>query len=166
MGVGGAPKVYTAKTLEKAVKKYFRHITRKRVLTEPVPTGELDKYGHPIYRQEPVVNDLGKKVEITEYLCKPTKSALALFLGIHRSTWDNYHDAERYPEFKDIVEWADDLIFAWTHTELLSRSGKDVRGIVCEMENAYGYRGRTEVEVNGMEDYLRRMDEMGEEGSF
>ena len=38
------------------------------------------------------------------------------------------------------MEDAEDRIFAWTHEQLLSRSGKDVKGIVVELEHSYGYK--------------------------
>ena len=136
----GQPKSYTPRTLKKAVDRYFASITREVPVTEPVPTGELDRYGHPVFKYVQVKNSLGEEVFTTEYLIKPSRAGLARFLGIHRSTWDNYHDATDYPEFQEIVEDADDRIFAWCHEQLMNRSGKDIKGIVVEMENIWGYR--------------------------
>ena len=107
---------------------------------EPIETGELDKYGHPVVTYVPVHNSLGEEVYTTEFLIKPSKIGLARFLGIHRSTWDNYHDPDVYPELQDIVEDAEDRIFAWTHDQLLSRSSKDVKGVVVELEHSWGYK--------------------------
>lgn len=139
MAVRGAQKKYTEKTLRKAVEKYFATITRQKTVTEPVPTGQFDRYGHPICEYVPVVNGLGEEVKVTEYLVPPSKGALAIALGIHRSTWDNYHDPEKYPEFQDIVTWADDRIHAWNEEQVLTRSGRDVKGIIFNLENNYGY---------------------------
>ena len=141
MGKRGQPKAYTPRTLKKAVDRYFASISRVVEVKEPIPTGQLDRYGHPIVEYVPVENSLGEKVFTTEYLIKPSRAGLARFLGIHRSTWDNYREQpETYPEFRDIVEDAEDRIFAWTHEQLLSRSGKDVKGIVVELEHSFGYK--------------------------
>ena len=141
MGKRGQPKAYTPRTLKKAVDRYFASISRVVQVKEPIPTGQLDKYGHPIVEYVPVENSLGEKVFTTEYLIKPSRAGLARFLGIHRSTWDNYRDQpEVYPEFQEIVEDAEDRIFAWTHEQLLTRSGKDVKGIVVELEHSWGYK--------------------------
>lgn len=136
----GQPKVYTPRTLKKAVDKYFASISRTVPVKEPILTGELDKYGHPVVQYEQVHNSLGEAVYTTEFLIKPSKAGLARFLGIHRSTWDNYHNPDVYPELQDIVEDADDRIFAWTHDQLLSRNGKEVKGIVVELEHSWGYK--------------------------
>jgi len=141
LGKRGQPKAYTPRTLKKAVDRYFASISRVVPVTEPIPTGQLDKYGHPIVEYVPVENSLGEEVYTTEYLIKPSRAGLARFLGIHRSTWDNYRDQpEVYPEFQEIVEDAEDRIFAWTHEQLLTRSGKDVKGIVVELEHNWGYK--------------------------
>lgn len=143
----GQPKVYTPRTLKKAVDRYFASISRTVQVKEPIETGELDKYGHPVVTYEPVHNSLGEEVYTTEFLIKPSKAGLARFLGIHRSTWDNYHNSEIYPEFQNIVEDAEDRIFAWTHEQLLSRSGKDVKGVVVELEHSWGYKQERNEEV-------------------
>lgn len=136
----GQPKAYTPRTLKKAVERYFASISRTVPVTEPIPTGKLDRYGHPVFEYVQVKNCLGEDVYKTEYLIKPSCAGLARFLGIHRSTWDNYHDKDVYPEFQDVVEDAEDRIFAWTHEQLLTRSGKDVKGIVVELEHSWGYK--------------------------
>ena len=144
----GQPKAYTSRTLKKAVDRYFASITRTVPVTEPKPTGKLDRYGHPVFEYVQVENSLGEKVFTTEYLIKPSRAGLARFLGIHRSTWDNYHDPEVYPEFQEIVEDADDRIFAWTHEQLLSRSGRDVKGIVVELEHSWGYKQESRADIS------------------
>ena len=139
-GKRGQPKAYTPRTLKKAVDRYFASISRVVPVKEPIATGQLDRYGHPVFEYVQVKNSLGEDVFRTEFLIKPSRAGLARFLGIHRSTWDNYHDSEVYPEFQEIVEDAEDQIFAWTHEELLSRNGRDVKGIVVELEHSWGYK--------------------------
>lgn len=161
--MAGQPKAYTAKKLKKAVEVYFASITRQRALTEKVSTDQLDKYGHPILRDVPVKNQMDEQVIVTEYVVPPSKGALARFLGIHRSTWDNYHDSKTYPEFQEIVTDADDRILAWNEEQLLTRSGKDIKGIEFNLENNYGYRQKSSVDVGGegLEAYLNRIAQEG-----
>lgn len=141
----GAPKKYTAKTLRKAVEDYFAAITRDRIVTEPAPTGRLDGYGHPVFQEQPVKNSLGAFVVVTEYLVPPSVGSLANALGIHRSTWDNWHDHETYPEFQETVTWADDKILAWKEEQVLTRPGKELKGILWDLDNNHGYyRKRSE----------------------
>ena len=143
----GAPKKYTKRKLNEAVENYFKSISREVKLMEKKPTGKKDKMGHEIYEDVPVKNALGQEISVTEYLIPPSVLELSAFLGIHRSTWDNYHNSEIYPEFQNIVEDAEDRIFAWTHEQLLSRSGKDVKGVVVELEHSWGYKQERNEEV-------------------
>lgn len=164
--MAGQPKAYTAKELRKAVEEYFASITRQRALTEKVPTDQLDKYGHPILRDVPVKNQMDEQVIVTEYVVPPSKGALARFLGIHRSTWDNYHDSKTYPEFQEIVTDADDRILAWNEEQLLTRSGKDIKGIEFNLENNYGYRQKSSVDIEGIEEFLEKEARKGQVQEF
>ncbi len=158
----GAPKKYkTAKALEKAVTAYFDSITREKVLTEMVPTGELDKYGHPVCEPAEVVNRLGQPVMVTEFLIPPSVGDLAQFLGIHRCTWYDYCDPDKHPEFSDTTTWALGRIHAYLERESLTREGKNLKGVIFNLENNFGYKERLEVQ-GGVEAYLRNLPE--EEG--
>lgn len=164
--MAGQPKRYTERKLKKAVEEYFASITRQRALTEKVPTDQLDKYGHPILRDVPVKNQMDEQVIVTEYVVPPSKGALARFLGIHRSTWDNYHDSKTYPEFQEIVTDADDRILAWNEEQLLTRSGKDIKGIEFNLENNYGYRQKASVDIEGIEEFLEKEARKGQVQEF
>lgn len=135
------PREYTPEKLERAVNKYFQSITRRVVRKEMVPTGEMDSKGHMIYEQRPVINSLGKETEIIEYILPPSVTDLCQALGIHRSTWANYCDHQTHPEFTDITEQARERIRAWNERELLTRPGKDIRGIIFNLQNNCGCGG-------------------------
>ena len=75
----GRPKKYTPRTLKTAVEKYFDSISREIAMTEKVDTGERDKSGHKIYKDEPVLNKCGEQVKITEYLVPPTVDCARLW---------------------------------------------------------------------------------------
>lgn len=139
----GRYKEYTKDTLEKAVEKYFKRITRLTTLK--------DRAGVP------VVNQLGKTVIVTEYLVPPMIADLCNELEITRTTWNNY---AKDPEMRPIVERARERIQAWNERELLLREGKDLKGIIFNLENNYGYRERHQMEVHGgVEEYLRKLEE-------
>lgn len=157
----GRPKKYTAESLRRAVDKYFKSITRKVTVTEKVPTGRKDKYGHDILEDKPVINSMGKEVAVTEYLVIPTVGSLCEFLGIHRSTWAEYADPEKYPEYSDTTAYARGRMCDWREEQLLTR--KDVKGIIFDLENNYGYREKTDVRVGGsLEELLADLSESGE----
>ncbi len=144
------PREYTAVTLKRAVRRYFRSITRQVAQTEMVPTGERDEKGHMIYEPQPIINDLGEQVVVTEYILPPNVTDLCEALGIHRSTWANYCDAEQYPEFAEITEQVQARMQAWNERELLTRPGKDIKGIIFNLQQNYGYGGeKHEMELSG-----------------
>ena len=149
----GAPKKYTPEKLSRAVRKYFKSITREVTLTEKRPTGEKDKMGHMIYEDVAVVNRLGQEVKMIEYLIPPTVGGLSAFLGIHRSTWSEYCGL---PEFSDTTTYAQGCIHAYLEQELLTRSGKDLKGVQFNLENNFGYKQRMELTNDNVEEFLRK----------
>ena len=157
----GAQKKYTAKTLERAVRRYFKSITRQTTLMERQPTGELDDKGHEIFIRVPVVNSLGQEVIYTEYLFPPSVGDLSAFLGIHRSTWNAWGDGEKYPEYQEIIQWASGMMHAYLERESLTRSGKDLKGVLFNLENNYGYKEQQRVVLSGggIEEYLQTLAE-------
>lgn len=157
----GRHKSYTAAALNAAVSKYFKSITRVKTVTEKRPTDRKDEKGHVIYEDVPVINRLGKEMKITEYIVPPSLGGLCAFLQIHRSTWDNYKGDV---EYKEITDYVHDELKAWNEQELLLRSGKDVKGIIFNLENNYEYRERKSIDVSGqgVEAYLKTLAANGE----
>lgn len=161
-----APKKYSKKGLRVAVERYFDSITREVILTEKKATGRYDEKGHMIFEDVPVENRLGKKVVVTEYLIPPSEGGLSAFLGIHRSTWWNYCDSEKHPEFFDTTSYARGRIHAYLEQESLTRQGKDLKGVLFNLENNFGYREKQSVELTGgaVEQYLQSLAEGGNGG--
>ena len=143
----GAPRKYTARALQMAVDRYFKSITRIVPVTVKVNSGRRDAMGHIIWRDEPVENQFGETVMKEEYLLPPTVDDLSAFLGIHRSTWAEYCDAEKHPEFSDTTTRARGRMRAYLEREALTRAGKDVAGVKFLLEANYGYKGKTEIEL-------------------
>lgn len=155
-----AEKKYTGRTLAKAVKRYFDSISRDAVVTEKKPTGELDKYGHMIFEDVPVVNRLGETMTRVEFILPPTVGGLCVALGIHRSTWSDYG---KKAEFADTVAYAGGLMRAWLDEQSLTRPGKDVRGVEFNLMHNFGVGKDTGgADCGGsVEDYLAALEEAG-----
>ncbi len=152
----GSRRKYTGAGLRRAVEAYFDGITRTVQVTEPVWHGEYDSKGNRVYDDEPVTNSLGAPVELEEYVIPPSMGALCRHLGISRETWSNWHDAERFPEFQETLQAARDRMQAWNEEEMLTREGKNLKGILFNLQNNYGYAEKTDVRVGGsVEEFLR-----------
>jgi len=135
----GRPKKYgSKKALAEAVERYFHSISRT------VPA--LDALGQPI------CNDDGDEIKLTEYLRPPSVSSLCLYLGIDRSTWQNYCDTKQHPEFKAITSETRARIEAYLEEELLTRT-KGVQGIIFNLQNNFGWKQKQEV---GLDDETRK----------
>lgn len=147
MAKRGRKRRYTAKELREQTDKYFRSISRTRSATEMLPTGEVDRYGHPVLEPKIILNDDGEEIRVTEYVLPPTMAGLCRYLGITHQTWANYCDGDKHPEFVETTTRARERMREWNEEQLLTRAGKDVRGIIFNLQNNYGYSERREVEL-------------------
>ena len=61
------------------------------------------------------------------------------------------YDSRHYsPEFAEITEGVKARMQAWNERELLTRPGKDVKGIIFNLQQNYGYGGeKHEMELSG-----------------
>lgn len=160
----GAPRKFkSGRAFRKAVEAYFDGITREKNVTEKVPTGQLDKYGHVVYEEREVTNRLGQPVTVTQFLVPPSWGDLAEALGVHRSTLTAYLDEAEYPEFSDTARWARGRIHAYLERESLTREGKDLKGVIFNLENNFGYSEKVDVQ-SGVEEFLRRCAESEDGG--
>lgn len=132
----GAPRKYSKKALREAVQAYFDSITREVVITERVPTGEKDSWGHDVYEWRDVENNLGEVAKRTEYLVPPTLGGLCIHLGIVNSTWSRWSDPDEHPEYKEIVADVQQRLLTWRQEQVVIR--KDVKGLVWDMEVNFG----------------------------
>lgn len=147
MAKRGRKTIYTPRKLEAEVERYFKSITRTSILTEAKATGVKDEYGHMTYKQVPVLNDNGEQVPKVEWLYPPSVEDLAIFLGITPQTWANYSNKDLHPEFFDTTSRAQGRMRAWNVRELLTREGKDVRGITFNLQNNYGFTEKREIDL-------------------
>lgn len=152
----GKLKKYTPRQLRRAVEDYFASISREITVTEQVATGERDEKGHMIFESRPVENCLGEQMKTLQYLIPPTVGGLAAYLGIHRDTWNAYSND---PAYSDTTTYARGRMHAYLEQEMLTRPGKDLKGILFNLENNYGYSEKVNVTTDTMEDFLRRQSE-------
>lgn len=127
----GRPMRYTAAAFAEAVEHYFRSITR----VVPICAGG-----------EVLLNENGEEARETAYLRPPSVSGLCLALGIDRSTWQNYADAEKNPGHAAVCAQARMRIECYLE-ELLCTKEKSVQGVIFNLQNNYGWRERREVEL-------------------
>lgn len=145
--MAGRPKKYkTRKALSDAIDRYFNSISRTVTAQEKYDTGKKDSEGHNIYDYRPILNDIGEEIRYVEYVIPPTVGGLCEFLGIHRSTWAEYCDEMLHPEFTDTTTRARGRMRAWNEQQLVTRAGKDVKGIIFNLQNNYGYTEKHEYE--------------------
>lgn len=138
----GRGRKYAAKTLRETVDRYFKSITREIKLTEKRDTGRKDGYGHKIFEESPILNQLEEQATLTEYLVPPTIGGMCRYLGVETSTWSRWCDANKYPQYKDIVEDVYDRLLTWKNEQVLLR--KDVKGLIWDLEVNHGCGKRQE----------------------
>lgn len=140
----GRPKKYDAKKLRRAIQGYLDSITREVPATEMIDTGKRDEKGHVIPVAVPIYNRLGQQVIVTQYVVPPEISELCRYLGIHRSTWAQWAADE---ELAPVTEEVREKLLAWNLHELITREGKNVRGIEANLRLNYGLSERKEIEL-------------------
>lgn len=128
---GRKKKYGTAKALRSAVQDYFDCISCMESVMKTVPTGMLDRYGHAVTKQEPVLNAYGKPVEVRFFYVPPERYGLVDHLGISIDTWTRYSED---PMLSEVVTWTEEQIEGWKTRELLRRENKHTAGLIWEME--------------------------------
>ena len=129
----GAPMKYkTAKSLERAIEKYFRSISAT------VPMAGIDG--------REILNDNGEPIMKVEYLIPPSVVSMCLYLGIDKRTWANYSNPALHPEFAEVTARAMLRHEAYLVEQSIVRE-KSVSGILFNLENNYGYKQKKEVEL-------------------
>lgn len=136
--MGRSKKYNTALVLRRALEDYFDSISRVRQVMEERNTGERDKYGHAVMELVPVQNSKGEIMTEREYVIPPTVGGLCQHLGISRVTWSQYCNGERNPQFVEVTTWAREQLLAWREHELMTRPGRDLPGVMFDLQMNYG----------------------------
>lgn len=129
------PRKYTPKTLQTGVDAWFRSITRTETVYEELPTGDL----------VPAVTDDGEPIKRTKYLTPPVEEDLCIYLGISMQTWERYGTEDGYAQ---VIRDAKNRIKSYLKRELLTRDGKNTRGVEFTLSANYGMAPRTAKEVD------------------
>lgn len=126
-----AYKAYTPEALTKAARKYFRSISRQCVVKNELTGEEL-------------LNYYGRTVPYTHWLLPPTETGLCRALKISRETLRRYKRSEEYREATEEIE---SVLLEYNERQLLTREGKDLRGVIFNLQNNFGHTERREVEL-------------------
>ena len=137
-------KKYSPKGFKTACRKYFASISRIVTVNEMIPTGQRDRDGHEITVPVPIKNFAGEEIKKVEFAVPPTITGLCRYLHITRHTWESYSEDE---DFRDICDEVRERLREWNEEQLLTRPGKDVRGIIFNLQNNYGYSEKQELEL-------------------
>lgn len=145
--MGRYRKYKTDKALRKAAESYFAGISRTETVMEERRTGEKDSWGHFATEWVQVVNDQGEAVTVREYVIPPSVGGLCRYLEISRETWSRYCDPEENPQFRETVRWVREELRGYLEDQLLTRSGKDLKGVIFSLQNNYGMSEKRTVEL-------------------
>lgn len=146
----------TAAALAAAAGEYFASVSRLVTLTEKVPTGKKDEYGHEVYKSVSVKNRLGRVVKVEQWLTPPSLRALCRYIGVTEEDWRRMGQSEATA---GAVREAEDRIEEYLRRELLTRPGKDVKGVLLTLQEGYGYGRESGGGAETLEELLRRMAE-------
>lgn len=145
--MGRYKKYRSDKALREAVEGYFAGISRTVNVMEERKTGEKDSWGHFVKEWVPVCNDRGEVVRAREFVIPPTVGGLCTHLQISRETWSKYCDKELNPQFEETTTWARGVLRGYLEGQLLTRGGKDLKGVIFSLQNNYGYAEKRTVEL-------------------
>lgn len=145
--VGRYKKYSSDKALREAVEDYFASISREREIMEESVTPEKDQWGHFVKEWVPVTNDKGEVMREREYVIPPTVGGLCDHLKISRQTWADYCNPELNPKFRETTAWAREILRGYLEGQLLTRSGKDMKGVIFSLQNNYGMSEKRTVEL-------------------
>lgn len=145
--MGRNRKYKTAAALRRAVWDYFDSISKIEPVMERYPTGNLDAWGHDEYKWRKATNQAGEVVMRRVFHVPPTAAGIRENLGISKSTWAEYGDRKLHPELCEVVEEAREVLQKWREEQLLTRAGKDVRGIIFDLQANYGMSEKKTVDL-------------------
>lgn len=140
--MGRCKKYRSDKALREAVTEYFNSISRIRTVMEECETEKKDAYGHFVKELRPVTNDKGEPIQEREYVIPPTVGGLCTYLGISRQTWAEYCRSTENPQFAETTAWARGILLGYLEQQLLTRSGKDTKGVIFSLQNNYDLLGK------------------------
>lgn len=155
----GAPrKIASAKALQRIANKYMDSISYLEQATRLEPSGEFDRYGHPIMVAVPQKNASGEVPELRKWIRLPSIEELCVeWLGVSPSTWSRWSQTDdlgptcEYIKAQISIPWRQAL------------EGQHVQGVIFNLERNFDMTQKQEITVTGnVEDYLQQMSLNGE----
>ena len=159
----GAPrKIKSAAELLRIANQYLDSISYLEKATRLEPSGEMDRYGHPVMVPVPQENAAGEVPELRKWLRLPSIEELCVdWLGIVPSTWSRWSQTDdlgptcEYIKAQISIPWRQAL------------EGRHVQGIIFNLERNFDMTQKQEITVTGnIEDYLQQMNLSGESQSL
>ena len=145
--MGRRKKYRSAAALRREIWFYFDSISKIEPVMERYLTGAKDAWGHDEYAWREATNQAGEVVMRRVFHVPPTAAGIREYLGISKSTWAEYGDRKLHPELCEAVEEAREVLQRWREEQLLTRAGKDVRGIIFDLQANYGMSERKTVDL-------------------
>ena len=144
------------KKLREEIDNYFAGISRMRAVTENVPTGEKDKYGRDICEERIALNGRGETVKVEEWLVPPTIADLLQHVGLTKEEWERFRGEDK---LRTVVQAAELRVERYLRRELLTRPGKDLKGVVLTLQHDFGFDAEAEMGGGTLEELLGGGDE-------
>lgn len=145
--MGRKKKYATAAALRRAIRSYIDSISKIEPVMERYLTGTKDAWGHDEYAWRQATNQDGEVVMRRVFHVPPTAAGIREHIGVSKSTWAEYGDRKLHPELCEVVEEAREVLQKWREEQLLTRAGKDVRGIIFDLQANYGMSERKTVDL-------------------
>lgn len=126
----------TAKKWREGIEDYFAGISRMTEVTEAAATGEKDKNGREIFEQRTARNGRGEAVLVEQWLVPPSIADLQNHLGLTAAQWELMKEDDGT---KAIVMAAERRVERYLRRELLTRPGKDLKGVILTLQHDFGF---------------------------
>ena len=154
---GGRPRLFkdTPEDIErwdKLMEGYIDSITYKKNVIVNKDTGEKDKKGNIIYRDEYVTDAEGNKVQELAFHTIPSFLGLVNYLGLDKDTVQKYGKMDGFSvSYKKVLS----VIEAYTADLLQTKN--NVAGVIFTLKNNFGWQDKKELEVTSkskLEDFF------------
>ena len=154
---GGRPRLFedTPEDIarwDKLMEGYIKSVTYKKNVIVNIDTGEKDKKGNIVYRDEYLTDEEGNKVQELAFHTIPSFLGLVNYMGIGKDAIIEY---SKKPKFSESYKEVMDIIQQYTADLLQTKS--NVAGVIFTLKNNFGWQDKKEVEVTSkskLEDFF------------
>ena len=154
---GGRPRLFedTPEDIErwdKLMEGYIKSVTYKKNVIVNIDTGEKDKKGNIIYRDEYVTDAEGNKVQELAFHTIPSFLGLVNYLDLDKDTVQKYGKMDGFS-----VSYKKVLAVIEGYTADLLQTKSNVAGVIFTLKNNFGWQDKKELEVTSkskLEDFF------------